>query len=132
MGGRRRGRRAEEIGSGIFCWPAPAFWNEAQGRPVLSSKRDNSIGRRRAPLYVDNADGRYLKVDRENNPVPADPPPERSSPLELHHVSVERIDAHRVDGRQKPCAVSGRNALEISFGAVAENDGPLHGGICLP
>ena len=90
-----------------------------------------SVGRRCAPLDVRDGDRQGLEVDREDNPVVADPPTKCSLPFQLDHVSAERIGAHGVDCREKTQSVSGGNVLEIFFGAVAEADDPFHGAIDL-
>jgi hypothetical protein len=86
--------------------------------------------RRRCPaLDVEDADRNCLEIDAKDDSVVSDAPAECNLAGELRHVARKRIGAHAVERRQDALLVSGGNALEISSAAVADRDGPAHGGV---
>jgi hypothetical protein len=77
-------------------------------------------------VNIRNRNSQGLEVDCKDNAIVADPAAKRGLPLELYHVTCERIGAHRVDRCKDSPPVSDRKTLEAFFGAVAEADDPFH------
>lgn len=74
-------------------------------------------------------DHERLEIDAKENPVIADTSSEGILTSELRHIARKRIGAHNVKRREDALLVSGGNVLEISLRAVADDDGPAHGGV---
>jgi hypothetical protein len=88
-----------------------------------------TISRRCPALDVEDAHRERLEIDLKDDPVVSDATAECILAGELHHIARQRIGFHVVERRHDALLISGRDALEISSGAVADGDGPAHGGV---
>ncbi len=95
----------------------------AQSGPLLS------ISRRCPALDVEDADRKRLEIDAKDDSVVSDAPAECILAGEFHHIARKRIGSQGVERRHDALSVSGGDVLEISSGAVADGDGPAHGGV---
>ena len=104
------------------------------GRPRISENvaewyQPLAVRGRCSALNIDDADHKGLEIDPKDDPITTDAPAEGVLSCELHYISRERIGLLGAERRHDALLVSGGNALEISSRAVADGDGPAHGGV---
>ena len=87
------------------------------------------VRRRCSALNIDDANRQGLEVDPKDDPVIADASAKGVLTCEFHHIAGERIALHDAERRHDARLVSGGNALETFSRAIADGDGPAHGGV---
>ncbi|HEX4041759.1 MAG TPA: hypothetical protein VHY10_08675 [Xanthobacteraceae bacterium] len=98
-------------------------------RFVFSSNFLLSVRRRGSAPDVEYADDQRFEIDAKYYPVIADASAESILAGELDDIARKRIGAHDLERREDALLVSGGNALEVFSRAIADGDGPAHGGV---
>jgi hypothetical protein len=87
------------------------------------------VCRRRTAHDVENADRQSFEIDAKDDPVVSNATAKCILAGEFHHIAGKRIGSQGVKRRHDALLVSGGDAFEISSSAVADRDGPAHGGV---